>query len=53
MSHEPSSASDPESVPGERDREFLDFLIELAWTDTLRNARRAPANNNETVDRAR
>ena len=40
----PPSAERSELDP--RDREFLDFLIELTWSDLLARLRSTPSNDN-------
>ena len=56
MSRADSEAPAPE--PGaadgvdERDREFLDYLIERMWHDVLRELAEGPANENEATKRA-
>jgi len=44
---------EPETVglPAERDRELLDYLIERAMENVLRNLGTMPANDNESAKR--
>jgi hypothetical protein len=48
-----SGETDAAPPPGEtgseldpRDREFLDYLIELTWSDLLARLRKPPSNDN-------